>query len=81
MSFTQAGQWPIYLVTDEELCAQAGRSVARTVQLAISGSINAVQVRHKGSAAQFLDQVEQVCAILPAGIPCIINDRVGVSCG
>lgn len=69
----------LYFVTDEELCAQAGRSVLETVQAAVDGGATCVQLRAKNTeAGPFLKQVLDVCEAVGHRVPVIVNDRVDV---
>lgn len=69
----------LYFVTDEELCAQAGRSVVDTVVAAVDGGATCVQLRAKdASAGSFLEQVLTVCEVVGHRVPVIVNDRVDV---
>ena len=43
---------PLYLVTDHNLCAKAGRSVVDTVSAAVAGGVTCVQLREKNGQAQ-----------------------------
>lgn len=74
--------WPdlsVYLVTDGAQCAARGRSVARTVELAVAGGVTAVQVREKHAAGRaFLDTVLAVAEVLPGRVALLVNDRVDV---
>ena len=69
----------LYLVTDEKLCL--GRSLAEVVEQAVSGGVNAVQLREKNlSTRDFLDRAFQLKKILSAyHVPLIINDRIDVA--
>ena len=70
---------PLYLVTDHNLCAKAGRSVVDTVSAAVAGGVTCVQLREKnGQAQDFLDLTLQVCQAVGHKVPVIINDRVDV---
>ena len=68
-----------YLVTDEDLCASAGRTVLDTVVRAVDGGATCVQLRAKDAdGGPFLDQVLAVAAAVGERVPIIINDRVDV---
>lgn len=69
----------LYFVTDEDLCAQAGRSVVDTVIAAVDGGATCVQLRAKtAEAGPFLRQTLEVCEAVGHRVPVIINDRVDV---
>lgn len=69
----------VYFVTDEDLCAQAGRSVLDTVIAAVNGGATCVQLRAKdANAGPFLDQVMAVCEAVGHRVPVIVNDRIDV---
>lgn len=75
----------VYLVTDHDQCAAAGRSVADTVAAAVSAGVRSVQVRAKDAGgAGFLNEVRAVADAL-AGVPggdpvaLFVNDRVDVA--
>ncbi|MDC4232336.1 thiamine phosphate synthase [Actinomyces sp. B33] len=68
-----------YLVTDEDLCASAGRSVLDTVVSAVDGGATCVQLRAKTTdGGPFLDQVVEVARAVGDRVPIIVNDRVDV---
>ena len=70
---------PLYLVTDHDLCAKAGRSVVDTVSEAVEGGVTCVQLREKdGHMKDFLDLTREVCQAVGQKVPVIINDRVDV---
>ena len=69
----------LYLVTDNDLCAQAGRSVVDTVIAAVDGGVTCVQLRAKNAeAGTFLNEVMEVCEAVGHRVPVIVNDRVDV---
>ncbi|KAB1660271.1 thiamine phosphate synthase [Pseudoclavibacter chungangensis] len=69
----------VYLVTDPDQCAAAGRTVPDTVALAVAGGVTSVQVRAKDLAARaFVDLAVAVAAAVPAHVPVLVNDRVDV---
>ncbi len=67
----------LYLVTDSAIAASAGHSLAEVVAAGVAGGVTAVQVREKhASTDQLLDVLGTVAAVLPAGVPLIVNDDV-----
>lgn len=69
----------LYLVTDSGLAAAAGHDLIDVVQAAVAGGVTAVQVREKDApAADFLDTVLRISAVLPDGVALFVNDRVDV---
>lgn len=72
------GDFSVYLVTDDEIAARAGRTVPQVVAAAVAGGVTCVQVRAKHVAGRaFLDVLGQVCAVA-AGVPVVVNDRADV---
>lgn len=70
---------PVYLVTDDQLCAAAGRSVVDTVRAAVEGGVTCVQLRGKSlSARDLLQQTIAVAEAVGARVPVLVNDRVDV---
>ena len=69
----------LYLVTDRPL--SGGRDMAWIVREAAAGGVTMVQLREKEcSTAEFIALARQLkTALLPLGIPLIINDRVDVA--
>ncbi|WP_231367315.1 thiamine phosphate synthase [Schaalia sp. ZJ405] len=68
-----------YLVTDEDLCASAGRSVLDTVIRAVDGGATCVQLRAKTTdGGPFLDDVCDVARAVGTRVPVLVNDRVDV---
>jgi thiamine-phosphate pyrophosphorylase len=65
----------VYLVTDAALCARIG--VEATVHAAVAGGASLVQLRDK--TAPDAELVELARALLAAGAPLIVNDRVDVA--
>ncbi|NYF10558.1 thiamine-phosphate pyrophosphorylase [Leifsonia sp. AK011] len=69
----------LYLVTDTDAAARAGRTVLETVALAVDGGVTAVQVRDKrADARSLLALVTAVGRTVPPGVSVIVNDRVDV---
>lgn len=77
----------LYLVTDTDLCARAGRSVAQTVAAAVAGGAGIVQVRDKTLddeafaqlTRQVLDAVRAATQGTARRVPVVVNDRVRVA--
>ncbi|PRY64490.1 thiamine-phosphate pyrophosphorylase [Vreelandella songnenensis] len=69
----------LYLVTDAELCRDAG--LERTVMDAVEGGVSFVQLRDKhASDAEMIDQARRLKAALAgSGVPLVINDRLNVA--
>ncbi len=69
----------VYLVTDDDLCAGAGRTVLETVVEAVEGGATCVQLRAKTSdGGPFLAEVLEVTRAVGDRVPIIVNDRVDV---
>jgi len=67
----------LYLVTDTAIAAAAGHSVPSVVAAAVAGGVAIVQVREKhASTQQLVDLLGSVAAVLPSGVPLIVNDDV-----
>ncbi|KAB1643915.1 thiamine phosphate synthase [Gulosibacter chungangensis] len=70
---------PVYLVTDDGLCAAEGRTVVDTVRAAVDGGVTCVQLRGKTlSARELLQQTLEVAAAVGDRVPVLVNDRVDV---
>lgn len=70
---------PVYLVTDDRLCREAGRTVVDTVRAAVDGGVTCVQLRGKTlSARELLQQTLAVAAAVGDRVPVLVNDRVDV---
>ncbi|MFB3779214.1 MAG: thiamine phosphate synthase [Bryobacteraceae bacterium] len=70
--------WRLYLVTDRTLAHP--RPLEEVVEAAVRGGVTAVQLREKQCGTrQFVAVAKSLRAILPAGVPLIINDRVDVA--
>lgn len=74
----------VYLVTDHEICATAGHSVAETVSAAVIAGVRTVQVRAKDAATgQYLAEVLEVDQAIRSlnidGVLLFVNDRVDVA--
>jgi thiamine-phosphate pyrophosphorylase len=71
--------WSLCLVTDRRLSAP--RSIEDVVRAALRGGVTAVQLREKECATRdFVELARALKATLgPAGVPLVINDRVGVA--
>lgn len=69
----------LYLVTDRPL--SGGRDMAWIVREAAAGGVTMVQLREKEcSTAEFVQLARELkAALIPLGIPLIINDRVDVA--
>ena len=69
----------LYLVTDPELCAQAG--VVDTVQRAVAGGVTMVQLRDKhATTAQRIElAIALKNALHGSGVPLVINDDVAAA--
>ena len=69
----------LYLVTDRTLAQ--GRDIAWIVREAVAGGVTMVQLREKYcSTAEFLALARELkSALVPLGIPLIINDRIDVA--
>ncbi|WP_115728108.1 thiamine phosphate synthase [Actinomyces culturomici] len=69
----------VYLVTDDDLCAGAGRTVLETVVEAVEGGATCVQLRAKTSdGGPFLAEVLEIARAVGDRVPVIVNDRVDV---
>lgn len=69
----------VYLVTDEQICRSAGRSVVDVVSAAVAGGVTTVQVRAKHTdGGPFLRQVTDIAQVLPPEVTLLVNDRVDV---
>lgn len=69
----------VYLVTDDDLCAGAGRTVLETVVEAVEGGATCVQLRAKTSdGGPFLAEVLETARAVGDRVPVIVNDRVDV---
>ncbi len=67
----------LYLVTDTAIAAAAGHSVPAVVEAAVAGGVTIVQVREKhASTQQLVDVLGSVAAVLPSGVPLVVNDDV-----
>lgn len=67
----------LYLVTDTAIAAAAGHSVPAVVAAAVAGGVTIVQVREKhASTQQVVDLLGSVAAVLPSGVPLVVNDDV-----
>ncbi len=65
----------VYLVTDTALCADVG--VPTTVREAVAAGATAVQLRDPACSDEALVRIgRQVRAVLPPGVPLLVNDRV-----
>ncbi|MEG9226998.1 thiamine phosphate synthase [Aeromicrobium sp. Sec7.5] len=67
----------VYLVTDAGIAAAAGHSVPAVVAAAVAGGVSIVQVRQKhASTEELVDLLGSVAAVLPPGVPLVVNDDV-----
>lgn len=67
----------VYLVTDSAIAAAAGHSLPSVVAAGVSGGVTVVQVREKhASTEQLVDLLGSVAAVLPTGVPLVVNDDV-----
>ena len=71
--------YSLYLVTDRDLCGDAG--VVETVLQAVAGGVRVVQLREKTlDTRRFIETATQLGKELaPLGVPLLINDRVDVA--
>ncbi|GBF95200.1 phosphomethylpyrimidine kinase [Raphidocelis subcapitata] len=71
----------LYVVTDPDCNARAGRGLADAVADAVAGGATIVQVREKGAdGGDFLSAARAALRVCrAAGVPLIINDRVDVA--
>ncbi len=72
-------EFGVYLVTDEDL--SAGRSTVETVEAAIRGGVDIVQLREKSASANERYELGRELRELTreAGVPLIVNDRVDLA--
>ncbi len=74
----QRFDWRLYLVTDRALAHP--RHLEEVVVDAVRGGVTAVQLREKNcSAREFIGLAKHLKAVLPRGVPLIINDRLDVA--
>lgn len=67
----------VYLVTDSAIAAAAGHTVPAVVAAGVAGGVTMVQVREKhASIQQLVDLLGSVAAVLPPGVPLVVNDDV-----
>ncbi|EMA65022.1 thiamine phosphate synthase [Halorubrum kocurii] len=72
-------EWRTYLVTQES--RSAGRETAAVVEAALSGGVDAVQLREKGRPARERYELGRRLRDLTAdaGVPLIVNDRIDLA--
>lgn len=71
--------WQLYVIVDRQACG--ARSLAAIAEAAIQGGADVIQLRDKASSDFALAKAaEELLGLTrPAGIPLIVNDRVGVA--
>jgi len=66
----------VYLVTDSDQARRRGRDLVDVVARAVDGGVTAVQVREKtASTRDVVELLGRIAAVLPAGVPLVVNDR------